>query len=227
MNGPVSQKLATSKSDFDQKQGKGVLDSSLETRRDSQNFELMDDFALMEHLAMTEALTGSGLATKTASMSQEVDSKATGPTQQQVSELEEALATKERELGKADEMCQDLKMKLTAAEKQITTLQNRLTANETNMINLQDQLDRLNEARLEQEKSGVISHVRTSPNSKGLSGYTIKDILVRARSKSGQTALASDESSSEGGAHEEHACVSDAESKVRTVSPISEWMKLV
>ncbi|KAG0611288.1 hypothetical protein M758_7G129000 [Ceratodon purpureus] len=218
VNGPITQKLATSKNDSEhQKQGKGAPDSNLETRRDSQNFELMDDFALMERLAMTEALTESGMATQTVSMSQEVDSIATGLTEQQVLDLEKSLAAKERELGEANEMCQDLNLKLTAAEKQITTLQNRNTVNETSLINLQDQLDRLNEARQEQEKSGEFSHSRTPSSSKGLSGYTIKDILVRARSKSGQSALVSDASSSEGEAHEEHACVSDAESKASTI----------
>jgi septal ring factor EnvC (AmiA/AmiB activator) len=214
-------KLGTSKlSDLEHlKQGKAG--SSLETRRDSQNFELMDDFALMERLAMTEALTESGMATtQTVSVSQEVDSKAPvdSTRQRQVLDLEESLAAKERELGEANEVCQDLKTKLAAAETQIATLQSRNTANETSLINLQDQLDRLNEAHQEQEKSGsLISHVRTSSNSRGLSGYTIKDILVRARSKSGQTAVASDASSSEGEAHhgEHAACVSDAESKVR------------
>ena len=161
-------KLGTSKlSDLENlKQGKaGALDSSLETRRDSQNFELMDDFALMERLAMTEALTESGMATtQTVSVSQEVDSKATGPTQQrQVVDLEESLAAKERELGEANAVCQDLKTKLAAAETQIATLQSRNTANETSLINLQDQLGRLNEAHQEQEKSGsLISHVWTS-----------------------------------------------------------------
>lgn len=223
MNASNIQKLATSKHESEhQKQGKSAPDSTIETLRDSQNFELMDDFALMERLAMTEALTESGMATQTVSVSQEVDSIATGPTQQEVLDMEVSLAAKNRELGEANETCRDLKAKLTAAEKQITTLQSRNSANETSLINLQDQLDRLNEARQEQEKNGVINHVRRLSNPKGLSGYTMKDILVRAKSKSGQIALASDASSSEGEARVEHACVSDAESKVSltAVSPI-------
>ncbi|XP_024397596.1 uncharacterized protein [Physcomitrium patens] len=201
------------------KQGKGSTGSFTDTRRDSQNFELMDDFALMEQLAMKEALTESGISThSTVLVSHEIDSTSTttaGSMHQKVLELEESIAAKVRELEESKDLCQDLKSKLAAAEDLIAVLQTRNSANETTLINLQDQLDRLNEARLEQEIGG--EHASTPISSKRLSGYTIKDILVRERSKRG-TQVSSDASSSElGEVHEDHTSISDAESKASTV----------
>lgn len=188
--------------------------NSMDIRRESQNFELMDDFAEMERLAMTQALTESEIATQT--VSQEVNSSGAQPNNKQaVQELQDSLAAKSRDLESAREMCQELKKKLAAAETQLTTLQSRNSVNETSIINLQDQLDLLNEAQQEREKRGT--HSRT-PSGKGLSGYTIKDILGKAKKPGHVAASASDASSSDGDdAPEEHVLVSDAESKVQEI----------
>lgn len=183
-----------------------------DSRRESQNFELMDDFAEMERLAMTEAVSHSENAT--ATMSQEISSSLTpGPTQKHIQELEEALQAKDRdletktfELSKANAMCREIQSKLAIAEEQLTALQARNSANELSLINLQDQLDRLNEDR---EKSSDNLRVPLQ----GLSGYTMKDILGKGE-KISQLRTGSQASSSEGEVVEEHASVSDAESKV-------------
>lgn len=195
--------------------------NSMDIRRESQNFELMDDFAEMERLAMTQALTETEIVTQT--VSQEVNSSGAHPNNKQVvQELQDLLAEKSRDLESAREMCQELKKKLTAAETQVTTLQSRNSVNEASIINLQDQLDLLNEAQQERGKRGTHSRV---PSGKGLSGYTIKDILGKAKKSGHVAASASDASSSDGeDILEEHASVSDAESKVQEIFELSDDM---
>jgi len=87
-----------------------------ENRRESQNFELMDDFAEMERLAMSATLIEP-------------------PTPKKLQDLEEALASRTRELeGKsqdlrvAEQMCQELRTKLKETEKQLHGLQSRTQA---------------------------------------------------------------------------------------------------
>lgn len=171
-----------------------------DNRRESQNFELMDDFAEMERLAMSVTLT---------------EPLSSVPTPKTLQDLEEALASKTRELESkfqdcrvADQMCQDLRLKLKDAEKQLNALRSHNASNESSVVNLQEELDLLSQC--ERGKSG-----RHSPApAKGLSGYTLKDILVRAKTKeNGKTT--SEASSSEGMMNDEQVSISDAESKVR------------
>lgn len=172
-----------------------------DNRRESQNFELMDDFAEMERLAMSVTLT---------------EPLSSVPTPKTLQDLEEALASKTRELESkfqdcrvADQMCQDLRLKLKDAEKQLNALRSHNASNESSVVNLQEELDLLSQC--ERGKSG-----RHSPApAKGLSGYTLKDILVRAKTKeNGKTT--SEASSSEGMMNDEQVSISDAESKAST-----------
>ena len=158
---------------------------------ESQNFELMDDFAEMERLAMSTTLSEPNTPKKL------------------VQNLEEALASRTRELeaksqdlGVADQMCQDLRAMLKEAEKQLTGLRSQNASKEVCIANLQEQLDLLSNERAR----------RSGGQAKGLSGYTLKDILGRAKANQDGT---SEASSSEGLMHDEQASFSDAESKVR------------
>lgn len=210
------------------RKGRPRANRTRDNRRDSQNFDLMDDFAEMEQLAMCEAanLITSENSTCTPRASQEVNSSildlspATNSKQGLLDQ--NALASKggnddillakmSQELEEANQMCKDLRSKLYASEQQISVLQARNVANEASLITLQDQLDLLNEAR-EQDKCLSISMV--PPSYKRLSGYTMKDILNGAKKNSRRVRLALEDSSSEDEGLEEHASNSDAESKV-------------
>lgn len=173
---------------------------SSENRRESQNFELMDDFAEMERLAMSATLSEPNCSIPT--------------TPKQVHDLEEALASRTRELEVksqdlrvAEQMCQELRAKLKDAEKQLHGLQSQNTSNEACIVKLQEELDLLSE-----RERGRISGSQSAAPSKRLSGFTLKDILGRA--KTTEDVRTTTASSSEGAMHDEQASVSDAESKV-------------
>ncbi|KAG0555687.1 hypothetical protein KC19_12G188500 [Ceratodon purpureus] len=168
----------------------------LENRRESQNFELMDDFAEMERLAMSTTLS---------------EPLPTTP-KKLVQDLEEALGSRTRELEAksqdlrvADQMCQDLRAKLKEAENQLTGLRSQNASNEASIVNMQEQLDLLSQ----HERS------RSGSQPKGLSGYTLKDILGRAKTNQ-DGRVTPQASSSEGMMHDEQASFSDAESKPST-----------
>lgn len=197
-----SQELATRKSGslFDKSRDavKAKGNDQLENRRESQNFELMDDFAEMERLAMSATLSEPSCAMPAT-------------PKNLVQDLEEALASRTRELEAksqdlrvADQMCQDLRAKLKEADEQLTGLQSQNASNEGSIMNLQEQLDPLSQHERE----------RSSGQSKRLTGYTLKDILGRAKANQNERTTP-EASSSEGVLHDEQATFSDAESKVR------------
>jgi len=75
-------------------------------------------------------------------------------------------------------------------------------------VKLQEELDLLSER--ERGRSGS----QSAAPSKRLSGYTLKDILGRAKTPEDGSTPPEAASSSEGAMHDEQASVSDAESKV-------------
>lgn len=166
--------------------------------RDSQNFELMDDFAEMERLAMSVTLT-------------EPQSAMSITPNKLVKDLEEALASRARELDAksqdlrvADQMCQELRAKLKEADKELAALRSQKATNEASMVSLQEQLDLLSQR--ERRRSGS--------QSKRLCAYTLKDIVGKAKFND-DARTTSEASSFEGVMFDEQSSISDAESKVR------------
>jgi flagellar biosynthesis chaperone FliJ len=139
--------------------------NSVETlkRRDSHNMELMDDFVEMERLAVLQSETAmpeAGVETASvASLQQQLsdlekaladkdqDLQARSASlvhlQHQVDDLEKALEDKAQDLQTANESCRDLNLRLADSAEQIAALQACNDANETSMRNLQVQLDGL------------------------------------------------------------------------------------
>lgn len=132
-------------------------------RRDSHNMELMDDFVEMERLAVLQSETAmpeAGVETASvASLQQQLsdlekaladkdqDLQARSASlvhlQHQVDDLEKALEDKAQDLQTANESCRDLNLRLADSAEQIAALQACNDANETSMSNLQVQLDGL------------------------------------------------------------------------------------
>uniref|UniRef100_A0A7I4CJX4 Uncharacterized protein n=1 Tax=Physcomitrium patens TaxID=3218 RepID=A0A7I4CJX4_PHYPA len=167
--------------------------------RDSQNFELMDDFAEMERLAMSVTLT-------------EPQSAMSITPNKLVKDLEEALASRARELDAksqdlrvADQMCQELRAKLKEADKELAALRSQKATNEASMVSLQEQLDLLSQR--ERRRSGS--------QSKRLCAYTLKDIVGKAKFND-DARTTSEASSFEGVMFDEQSSISDAESKAST-----------
>ncbi|CAK9229950.1 unnamed protein product [Sphagnum troendelagicum] len=185
----------------------------------SLSLELMDDFVEMERLTkMSEPGRSENMTySDTASFD--------GPPQEspmiiatsdyQIQELEGALASTRQELDLANTTICDLNVKLATTEEQLTALQTRNSANEDLLIKLQNQLNRLNEIQLGMEKAADNQSPVVFPDQK--SRFSIKDILTK-RKESGlaagsrsKTSESSEECNDD--TAEEHATVSDAESK--------------
>ena len=126
MNDASSSACSTSSMPFSES-SKGVI-----SKNGSQKFSLMNDFAETERLMHSRPRSEST-----------VDGPDHPEFQQRIAELEDALATKSRELEAAYQMCEELSMKLTVAENQLPALQSRNAANEQSVITLQDRLDKL------------------------------------------------------------------------------------
>ncbi len=132
-------------------------------RRDSHNMELMDDFVEMERLAVLQSETATpeaGVETASvASLQQQlsdlekaladkdqdlqVRSASLVCLQHQVDDLEKALEDKAQDLQTANESCRDLNLRLADSAEQIAALQACNDANETSMSNLRVQLNGL------------------------------------------------------------------------------------
>jgi hypothetical protein len=189
----------------------------------SLSLELMDDFVEMERLTkMSEPGRSENMTySDTASFDgpPQESPMITATSDYQIQELEGALASTRQELDLANTTICDLNVKLATTEEQLTALQARNSANEDLLIKLQNQLNRLNEIQLGMEKAAGNRPPVVFPDQK--SRFSIKDILTR-RKESGLTAGSrskTSESSEEcdDGTAEEHATVSDAESKASTV----------
>jgi len=185
----------------------------------SLSLELMDDFVEMERLTkMSEPGRSENMTySDTASFDgpPQESPMVTATSDYQIQELEGALASTRQELDLANTTICDLNVKLTTTEEQLTALQARNSANEDLLIKLQNQLNHLNEIQLGMEKAAGNRPPVVFPDQK--SRFSIKDILTR-RKESGLTAGSrskTSESSEEcdDGTAEEHATVSDAESK--------------
>ena len=128
------------------------------SKKDSLNFELMDDFIEMERLANCESQSQSQSVTSSEHVLWTDSGKGADTPQHQVQHqiagLEDALALKDRDLEAANHMCHELSSKLAVAEDQLSTLQCRNAANEKLVINLQERLDHF----LESPKADPNSH---------------------------------------------------------------------
>ncbi|KAG0584561.1 hypothetical protein KC19_3G218000 [Ceratodon purpureus] len=112
----------------------------LPSKRDSLNFELMDDFEEMERLARSQFHDSCSVSR--SELSVEADVVFAG--------LEEALARKDKDLEAANQMCDELKTKLVVAEEQLVSLQSKNAATEQSVIDLQYRLDSLMESQAQQ-----------------------------------------------------------------------------
>ncbi|XP_024357646.1 uncharacterized protein [Physcomitrium patens] len=177
-------------SEFTRKMRGSLSDSPSDSvkARDFEKFELMDDFAEMERLAMSATLT---------------ETQSTMPTTPMdlVQNLEDTLKAKIQDLRVADQMYQDLRTRLKETEMELNVLRSRNTK-ETSMIGLQEQLALF--SKRERRRSGS--------QSTRLSGYSLKDILGRAK-RNEDARTTSEASSLEGTMRDEQASISDAESK--------------
>jgi len=188
------------------KKSKPHSNGNNDSKRASLSFELMDDFVEMERLAkMSEPAKSENTYSDTASFDGPRESALTTASDQ-IQELECTLASTRQELESANTTVHDLNAKLATAEEKLAALQTKNSANETLLTSLQDQLDRLNEIQSDMEKGGDGPPALLDQ----MSGFSIKDILARGK-ESVQIGSALETSSSDG--EEEHASVSDAESK--------------
>ncbi|CAM6037325.1 unnamed protein product [Sphagnum compactum] len=188
------------------KKSKPHSNGNNDSKRASLSFELMDDFVEMERLAkMSEPAKSENTYSDTASFDGPRESALTTASDQ-IQELECALASTRQELESANTTVHDLNAKLATAEGKLAALQTKNSANETLLTTLQDQLNRLNEIQSDMEKGGDGPPALLDQ----MSGFSIKDILARGK-ESVQIGSALETSSSDG--EEEHASVSDAESK--------------
>jgi hypothetical protein len=188
------------------KKSKPHSNGNNDSKRASLSFELMDDFVEMERLAkMSEPAKSENTYSDTASFDGPRESALTTASDQ-IQELECVLASTRQELESANTTVQDLNAKLATAEEKLAALQTKNSANETLLTSLQDQLERLNEIQSDMEKGGDGPPALLDQ----MSGFSIKDILARGK-ESVQIGSALETSSSDG--EEEHASVSDAESK--------------
>ncbi len=188
------------------KKSKPHSNGNNDSKRASLSFELMDDFVEMERLAkMSEPAKSENTYSDTASFDGPRESALTTASDQ-IQELECALASTRQELESANTTVQDLNAKLATAEEKLAALQTKNSANETLLTSLQGQLDGLNEIQSDMEKGGDGPPALLDQ----MSGFSIKDILARGK-ESVQIGSALETSSSDG--EEEHASVSDAESK--------------
>ncbi|KAH8960253.1 hypothetical protein BDL97_06G123100 [Sphagnum fallax] len=189
----------------------------------SLSLELMDDFVEMERLTkMSEPGRSENMTySDTASFDgpPQESPMITATSDYQIQELEGALASTRQELDLANTTICDLNVKLATTEEQLTALQTRNSANEDLLIKLQTQLNRLNEIQLGMEKAADNQSPVVFPDQK--SRFSIKDILTK-RKESGlaagsrsKTSESSEECNDD--TAEEHATVSDAESKASTV----------
>jgi hypothetical protein len=185
----------------------------------SLSLELMDDFVEMERLTKMSAPGRSENMTysDTASLDgpPQESPMITATSDYQIQELEGALASTRQELDLANTKICDLNVKLATTEEQLTALQARNSTNEDLLIKLQNQLNRLNEIQLGMEKAADNRPPVVFPDQK--SRFSIKDILTRrkesglaagSRSKTSESSEECDDDTAE-----EHATVSDAESK--------------
>lgn len=134
-----------------------VLESSRKekvSRRESLNFELMDDFIEMERLANSQSRSQSGADSEITMETASVNGLEAPAShlQQQILGLEDTLATKDRALESANQLCQELRTKISTTEEQLSLLQTRNAANEECVISLQERLDRLLETQEEEPK---------------------------------------------------------------------------
>lgn len=135
-----------------------LSESSLKTspsKRDSLNFELMNDFEEMERLANSQSqpshsISGSEQTVEAAVVFGGVDD---ATYQLRIDGLEEALAGRYRDLEAANQMCHDLSSKLAVAEEQLVLLQTKNSANEQSVVDLQHQLDSLLESQARRRES--------------------------------------------------------------------------
>jgi chromosome segregation ATPase len=135
-----------------------LSESSLRTlpsKRDSLNFELMDDFEDMERLANSQSqplqsVSGSEHMVEAAVVFSGVDD---ATYQLRIAGLEEALAGKDRDLEAANQMCHELSKKVAVAEEQLLILQTKNAANEQSVLDLQYQLDSLLESQAQRSES--------------------------------------------------------------------------
>lgn len=131
-------------------------ESSLKTlpsKRDSLNFELMDDFEEMERLANSESQSHSVSGSEHTVEPTVVFGAADDLTHQlHISGLEETLAVKDRDLEAANQICHELSAKLAVAEEELVFLQSKNTANEQLVIDLQDRMDSLLESQAHSRK---------------------------------------------------------------------------
>jgi hypothetical protein len=189
----------------------------------SLSLELMDDFAEMERLTkMSEPGRSENMTySDTASFDgpPQESPVITATSDYQIQELEGALASTRQELDLANTKICELNVKLATTEEQLTALQARNSTNEDLLIKLQNQLNRLNEIQLGMEKAADNRPPVVFPDQK--SRFSIKDILTRrkegglaagSRSKTSESSEECDDDTAE-----EHATVSDAESKASTV----------
>lgn len=128
------------------------------SKKDSLNFELMDDFIEMERLANCESQSQAQSVTSSEHVLWTDSGKGNDTPQHQIQHqiagLEDALALKDRDLEAANHMCHELSTKLAVAEDQLSSLQGRNVANEKLVISLQERLDHL----LESPKADPNSH---------------------------------------------------------------------
>jgi len=126
---------------------------TLPSKRDSLNFELMDDFEEMERLAHSQSQSHSPSGSEHTVEAAVVLGSAGDLTRQlHISGLEEALEVKDRDLEAANQMCHELRAKLAVAEKQLVFLQSKNTANERLVIDLQERVDSLLESQAQSRK---------------------------------------------------------------------------
>nr|XP_024362653.1 filament-like plant protein 4 isoform X3 [Physcomitrium patens] len=136
-----------------------ISESSMKARsskRDSLNFDLMDDFEEMERLANSQSrchsVSGSEQTVEAA-----VDfSAADDPNiTLRIAGLEEPLAIKDKDLEAANQMCHELRTKLAAVEEQLEILQTRDATHKQLVVDLQVQLDSLLENQEQKRESAV------------------------------------------------------------------------
>jgi hypothetical protein len=185
----------------------------------SLSLELMDDFVEMERLTkMSEPGRSENMTySDTASFDgrPQESPMITATSDYQIQELEGALASTRQELDLANTTISDLNVKLATTEEQLTAFQARNSANEDLLIKLQNQLNRLNEIQVGMEKAAGNRPLVVFPDQK--SRFSIKDILTRRKESglaAGSRSKTSDSSEEcDDDTAEEHATVSDAESK--------------
>lgn len=126
---------------------------TLPSKRDSLNFELMDDFEEMERLANSQSQSHSVSGSEHTVEAVAVFGAADDLTHQiRISALEEVLAAKDKDLEAANQMCHKLSAKLAVAEEQLVFLQSKNTANEKSVVDLQDRVDALLESQARSRK---------------------------------------------------------------------------